>query len=276
MKKTIVNQTNGIVISINEDAQDMCATQIRKNVAFTVALPLNESDELEKWLCSHIPENDPTGYVQVVKEVNNVLKLDIPTDERRWSKTYKKHYAADGKLVYTTEYDAVHYNSSELGKRLASGENEYISIFDDEYQIIVDSNFNMEIWDIPTNVKIFSFPLDTTDKDQMAVLNLFKKEECLKYLRKYKTLHLERVTDSAKRALIMDAARYDFTKDTMKALVDACAKYDNLGLVTTEYNSHAIGLVANVLWTYCGNRWITMWAYDEYGTEVERFSFTQG
>lgn len=149
-------------------------------------------------------------------------------------------------------------------------------MFDDEYQLVVDSNFNMEIWDIPTNVKIFSFPLDTTDKDQMAVLNLFKKEECLKYIRRYKMLHLERITDPAKRALIMNSFKYDFTKDTMKSLVNACAKYDNLGLVTTEYNSHAIGLVANVLWTYCGDRWITMWAYDEYGTEVEHFSFTQG
>lgn len=274
--KTIVNQENGIIVSINEDAKEMYLSQIKKNVSFTVALPLNESDELEKWLCSHIPENDPIGYVQVVKEVNNVLKLDIPADERRWGKTYKKHYAADGKLVHTTEYGATHYDSSELGKRLASGENEYISIFDDEYQIVVDSNFNMEIWDIPTNVKIFSFPLDTTDKDQMAVLNLFKKEECLKYIRRYKMLHLERVTDPAKRALIMNSSKYDFTKDTMKALVDACAKYDSLGLVTTEYNSHAIGLVANVLWTYYGDRFIVMWAYDEFGIELERLAFTQG
>ena len=275
--RNIINQENGIIISINDKAQEMCLTQIRKNVAFTVALPLSEKNEVEKWLCSHIPENDPTqGYAQVVKEVNEALKLDIPADERRWSKTYKKHYAADGKLVHTTEYGAIHYDSLELGRRLASGENEYISIFDDEYQLLVDSDFNMEIWDIPTNTKIFCSPLDTTDKDQMAVLNLFKKEECLKYIRRYKMLHLERITDPAKRALIMNSSKYDFTKDTMKALVDACAKYDNLGLVTTEYNSHAIGLVANVLWTYCGDRFIVMWAYDEFGVELERLAFTKG
>lgn len=275
--KNIINQTNGIILSINEEAQEMCLTQIRKNVAFTVALQLSEKDEVEKWLCSHLPENDPTqGYAQIVNELNDILKLDIPADERRWSKTYKKHYAADGKLAHTTEYGAVHYDSSELGKRLASGENEYISIFDDEYQIIVNSNFNMEIWDIPTNVKIFSFPLDTTDKDQMAVLNLFKKEECLKYIRRYKTLHLERVTDPAKRALIMNSSKYEFTKSTMKALVEACAKYDALGLVKTDYNNHAIGLLSNILWTYCGDRFITMWAYDEFGVELERLAFTQG
>lgn len=275
--RNIINQTNGIIITINEEAQEMCLTQIKKSVAFTVALPLSEKNEVEKWLCSHIPENDPTqGYAKIVKEVNEVLKLDIPADERRWAKTYKKQYAADGKLVHTTEYGAIHYDSLELGRRLASGENECISIFDDEYQLVVDSDFNMEIWDIPTDTKIFCIPLDTTDKDQMAVLNLFKKEECLKYIRHYKMLHLERITDPAKRELIMNSSKYDFTKDTMKALVDACAKYDNLGLVTTEYNSHAIGLMANVLWTYRGDRFITMWAYDEFGVELERLAFTQG
>lgn len=275
--RNIINQTNGIILSINDEAQEMCLTQVRKNVAFTVALPLSEKNEVEKWLCSHLPENDPTqGYAQIVNELNDILKLDIPADERRWGKTYKKHYAADGKLVHTTEYGAVHYDSSELGKRLASGEVGFISIFDDEYQIVVDPDFNIEIWDIPTNNKIFSFPLDTTDKDQMAVLNLFKKEECLKYIRRYKTLHLERVTDPAKRALIMNSSKYEFTKSTMKALVEACAKYDTLGLVKTDYNSHAIGLMSNVLWTYCGDRFVVMWAYDEYGVEVERLAFTQG
>lgn len=276
MKKTIINQENGIVISVNGEAQEMCLTQIRKNVAFSVALPLSEVDDLERWLCSHIPENDPQGYKKIVEEANETLHVNIPTDERRWSRFYKKHYAADGENVHTTEYGAAHFDSSELGKRLVSGEIHSISISDDEYHILIDSEFIMEIRDISTSSKVFCIPLDTTDKDQLTVLNLFKKEECLKYLRKYKMLHLERVADPIKRALIMDAARYGFTKDTMRTLVDACAKYDTLGLVKTDYNSHAIGLVANVLWTYCGDRSIIMWAYDEFGVEIERLAFSQG
>ena len=274
--KTIVNQENGIILSINEEAQEMCLTQIRRSVAFSVALPLSEVDDLEKWLCSHMPENDPTqGFKQVVEEVNEALHADIPTEERRWGKTYKKHYAADGKLIHTMEYGAVHYDSSELGKLLALGEVEYISVFDDEYQIIVDSDFNMEIWDIPTNVKIFSFSLNTTNKDELAILGLFK-EDCIGYLRTYTSLHLDTVSDPDKRALIMDAKRYNFTKPTMRSLVEACSKYDGLGLVKTDYNNHAIGLITNVLWTYCGDRAIIMWAYDEFGVELERLAFTQG
>ena len=74
----------------------------------------------------------------------------------------------------------------------------------------------------------------------------------------------------------MDAKRYNFTRSTMRSLVEACSKYDGLGLVKTDYNNHAIGLMTNVLWTYCGDRAIIMWAYDEFGTEVERLAFTQG
>ena len=274
--KTIVNQENGIIVSINDEAQEMCLTQIRKGVAFSVALSLSEVEGLERWLCRHLPENDPTqGYAQVVKEVNDTLKLDIPADERRWSKFYKKQYAADGCEVHRVEYGAAHYDSTKLGERLALGDISSICISDDEYVIAIDANFIAEIRDIATSVKIFSVPLNTTDKDKLAILKCFK-EECIEYLRTYAMLHLDTVSDPAKRALIMEAKRYNFTKSTMKALVDACAKYDTLGLVTTEYNNHAIGLMSNVLWTHCANRAIIMWAYDEFGTELERLAFTQG
>lgn len=276
MKKTIVNQTNGIVISINEDAKEMCLSHIRKGVAFTVALPMDEKSQIERWLCVHMAENDPQGYTQVVSEVNNTLQLNIPLEERRWAKTYKKHYGVNGELVHTVEYGAVHYDSTSIGERLASGEIKSITISDDEYHVVINSDLNMEIYEMSTGYKVFSIPLDTTNRDELAVLNLFKKEECLKYLRKYKALHLERISDPAKRALILDSAKYNFTKETLKSLVDTCAKYDDLGMMTTEYNNHPIGLVASVLWVYCGNRWITIWAYDEYGTEIEHLSFTQG
>lgn len=274
--KNIINQTSGVILSINEEAQEMCATQIKKNVAFTVALPLSESDKLERWICSHIPENDPTSYAQVTKEVNDVLQLNIPTDERRWSKFYKKHYSADGCEVHTTQYGAVHYDSTKLGERLALGDISSICISDDEYAIVIDANFNVEIRDLATSTVIFSVPLNTTDKDQLSILSLFK-EECIEYLRTYASLRLDAVSDPTKRAIIMDAKRrYNFTRPTMKALVEACSKYDKLGVVKTNYNNHAVGLITNVLWTYCGDRFITMWAYDEFGVEVERLAFTQG
>ena len=276
MKKTIINQENGIVISINGEAQEMCATQIKKNVAFTVALPMSEVDGLERWLCLHLPENDPTqGYAKVVKEVNEALKSDIPSEERRWSKFYKKHYAADGCEIHTVEYGAVHYDSTKLGEKLAMGEINSICISDDEYVITIDDKFVAEIRDLATSVRIFSVPLNTTDKDELAILKCFK-EECINYLRTYASLRLDAVSDPAKRALIMDAKRYNFTKATMRALVETCSKYDSLGLVKTDYNSHAIGLMTNVLWTYCGERAIIMWAYDEFGVELERLAFTQG
>ena len=276
--KNIINQENGIVITINdEEAQEMCLTQIRKNVAFSVALPLSEVEGLERWLCRHLPENDPTqGYAHVVEEVNEVLKSNIPSEERRWSKFYKKHYAADGCEVHTTQYGAGHFDSTNLGEKLALGNISSICISDDEYVIAIDANFVAEIRDIATSVKIFSIPLNTTDKDQLAILSLFK-EDCIEYLRTYASLHLDSVSDPNKRALIMDAKKkYNFTKPTMRSLVEACSKYDKLGVVKTNYNSHAIGLVANVLWTYCGERAIIMWAYDEFGTELERLAFTQG
>lgn len=274
--KNIINQTNGIILSINEEAQEMCLTQIRKNVAFTVALPLNEIDGLERWLCLHLPENDPTqGYKKIVEDVNETLHADIPSEERRWSKFYKKHYAADGCEIHTVEYGAVHYDSTKLGERLAMGEINSICISDDEYVITIDDKFVAEIRDLATSVRIFSVPLNTTDKDELAILKTFK-EECIEYLRTYALLHLDTVLDPTKRALIMEARRYNFTRPTMKALVEACSKYDKLGLVKTDYNNHAIGLLSNVLWTYCGDRAIIMWAYDEFGVELERLAFTQG
>ena len=276
--KNIINQENGIVITINdEEAQEMCLTQIRKSVAFSVALPLSEMEGLERWLCRHMPENDPTqGYAHVVEEVNEVLKSNIPSEERRWSRFYKKHYAADGCEVHTTQYGAVHFDSTNLGEKLALGNISSICISDDEYVIAIDDKFVAEIRDIATSVKIFSIPLNTTDKDQLAILSLFK-EDCIEYLRTYASLHLDSVSDPNKRALIMDAKKkYNFTKPTMRSLVEACSKYDKLGVVKTNYNSHAIGLVANVLWTYCGERAIIMWAYDEFGVELERLAFTQG
>lgn len=273
--RNIINQTNGIILSINEEAQEMCLTQIRRSVAFSVALPLSEVDDLEKWLCSHMPENDPQGYKKIVEEVNEALKSDIPSDERRWSRFYKKHYAADGCEVHTTQYGAVHFDSTNLGEKLALGDISSICISDDEYVITIDANFVAEIRDLATSIKIFSVPLNTTDKDELAILGLFK-EDCIGYLRTYASLHLDTVLDPAKRALIMDAKRYNFTKPTMRSLVEACSKYDGLGLVKTDYNNHAIGLMTNVLWTYCGDRFITMWAYDEFGVELERLAFTQG
>ena len=274
--KNIINQTNGIIITVNEEAQEMCLTQIKKSVAFSVALPLSEVEGLERWLCRHLPENDSTqGYKKIVEEVNEALHADIPSEERRWSKFYKKHYAADGCEIHTVEYGAVHYDSTKLGERLAIGEINSICISDDEYVITIDDKFVAEIRDLATSVKIFSVPLNTTDKDELAILKTFK-EECIEYLRTYALLHLDTVLDPAKRALIMEAKRYNFTKHTMRALVEACSKYDGLGLVKTNYNSHAIGLVANVLWTYCSDRAIIMWAYDEFGVELERLAFTQG
>ena len=274
--KSIINQTNGVIININDREQEIYLSHVRKSVVFTVTLPLTCSEgALEKWLCAHMSENDCTqGYSKVVKELNNALHLYMPEKERRFPKTYETKYIIDGFVRHTAQCGE-HYDSTDMGEKLASGQYSSIAIASDEYRIVIDSDLEAEIYEATTGQLPFQFPLDTTDFDQLAVLGQFK-EDCLDYLRKFASLHLGKVSDPIKRALVISATtKYKFNQHTLKRLVETCAKYDNLGLVETNHSNHAIGFIPNTLWTYCGEHCITMWAYDNLGSEMERISFDE-
>ena len=217
-------------------------------------------------------ENDCTqGYTKVVNELNDVLHLYIPSKEMRYHKTYETKYIVNGMVEHIGED---YYDSTDMGENLVSGDiSNSIAIVSDEYRIEISSDLATEVYEETTNQLIFQFPLDTTDTDQLAVLELFK-EDCLDYLRKFASLHLGAVSDPVKRKLIISAmSKYKFNQHTLKRLVATCAKYDSLGLMETNRNNHAIGLVPNTLWTYCGEHCIVMWAYDKFGSAFERIIF---
>lgn len=268
--KTIVNQANGIIININDVTQEIYLSHVRKNVVLTVTLPLTCSkSRLEKWLCTHMSEH---GYTKVVNELNKALHLYIPRKER-YPKTYETKYVVNGMVKHTAKCDE-YYDSTYMGENLASGDDSNsIAIVSDEYRIEISSDLVAEVSEETTNQLIFQFPLDTTDADQLAVLRLFK-EDCLDYLRKFASLHLGAVSDPVKRKLIISAmSKYKFNQHTLKRLVATCAKYDSLGLMKTNHNKHAIGFVPNTLWTYYGEHCIVMWAYDKFGSVLERVNF---
>ena len=271
--KTIVNQTNGIVISVNDETNELHLSHVQDNVAFTVTIPTDSAEGvIEKWLCMHMSENDCShSYEKVVTKLNEMLHLYIPK-KRRFQKTYETKYAANGIVEHISKCGE-RYESTDMGNRLAIGEANYISIFSDEYRVTVESDMTFEVFESTTDQMIFQFPINTKDFDQLAVLGMFK-EDCLEYLKKFSSLNLGKVSDPAKRAMVIDAtSKYHFHQDTFKRLAETCIKYDGLALVQSNHSSHVIGFLPNTLWTYYGPGRITMWAYDDLGSEIERISF---
>ena len=271
--KTIVNQANGIVINVDNEMNEIHLSHIQNSVAFTITIPTDSSEGvIEKWLCMHMSENDCAhSYEKVVKELNEVLKLYMP-EKRRYQKTYETKYVVDGIVEHISKCGE-RYESVDMGNKLAVGEAESISIVSDEYRVSVTSEMELEIYEATTEQLVFQFPIDTKDFDQLTILGLFK-EDCLDYLKKFSSLKLGKVSDPAKRALVINASsRYHFHQDTLERLVRACIKYDELTYVPTNHNGHVIGFLPNSLWTYCGTNHITMWAYNSMGSEVERISF---
>ena len=273
--KTIVNQTNGIVISVDNEMNELHLSHIQNNVAFTVTVPTDTAEGvIEKWLCMHMSENDCShSYEKVVKELNELLHLYMP-EKRRFQRTYETKYVIDGMVEHISRCGEK-YESTDMGNRLATGEVYSISIVSDEYRVSVTSKMELEVYEATTEQLVFQFPIDTKDFDQLAVLGMFK-EDCLDYLKKFSSLKLGQVSDPAKRALVINAtSKYQFHEDTLKRMVETCIKYDGLALVPTKHSSHVIGFLPNTLWTYCGPNRITMWAYNNNGSEVERISFDE-
>lgn len=273
--KTIVNQTNGIVISVDNEMNEVHLSHIQNNVAFTVTIPTDSSEGvIEKWLCMHMSENDCShSYEKVVKELNELLHLYMP-EKRRFQRTYETKYVIDGMVEHISRCGEK-YESTDMGNRLATGEAYSISIVSDEYRVSVTSKMELQVYEATTEQLVFQFPIDTKDFDQLAVLGMFK-EDCLDYLKKFSSLKLGQVSDPAKRALVINAtSKYHFHEDTLKRMVETCIKYDGLALVSTKHSSHVIGFLPNTLWTYCGPNRIIMWAYNNNGSEVERISFDE-
>lgn len=272
--KTIVNETNGIVINIDPKMNEIHLTHIRGIVAFSVTVPIDTNEGvIEKWLCMHTSENDCLhSYEKIVRKLNELLHLYMP-EKRRFRKTYETKYVVDGIVEHVSQCGE-QYESTEMGNRLATGEVSAISIVSDEYRVTINKDMELEVYEVTTDQLIFQFPIDTTDYDQLEILSLFK-EDCLEYLKKFSRLKLGKVSDPEKRALVIQAtsAKYNFHKNTLEKLVETCIKYDNLALVPTRHSNHIIGFLPNTLWTYYGPSRITMWAYDDNGSEIERVSF---
>ena len=271
--KTIVNQANGILVGVDNETNKIHLSHIQSNVAFTVTIPLEGSEKvIEKWLCAHMSENDCFhSYEKVVKEINELLHLYIPA-KRNFPKTYETRYVVDGIVIHVSDCGE-RYESVEMGKRLAVGEIKSISVASDEYHVTVGSDMVFEVREATTEQLVFQFPIDTDDYDHLTVLGMFQ-EDCLDYIKKFASLKLGKVNDPAKRALVINAtSKYHFHQDTFMKLAETCVKYDGLALVQSNHSNHVIGFLPNTLWTYYGPGRITMWAYNENGTELEQISF---
>lgn len=269
--KTLVNRANGIVINIDNDM--VYLSHIRKNVAFTVKVPVNASEAIEKWLCMHMSEDDCThAYEKTVDSLNGLLHLNIP-EKRTYKRTYKTVYYLDNHEIHTHAAGDDEFDSVSMGIKLAVGDIDSISIRNDEYRVVVKSDMNMEVYEDTTDQMIFRFPIYTMNIDELAVLRLFK-DDCLFLLRKFSNLALQlkakKITDPAKRTLLIYAARCNcFNEDSLKQLANAFLKYDDLALVQTSNNNPVVGLLPNTLWVYYGLDRIAMWAYGNPGSEID-------
>lgn len=267
--KKLVSRINSIVINVDDDVY---LSHIRNNVAFTVKVPVNASETIEKWLCMHMSEDDCThAYEKMVKTLNGLLHLNMPYRIRPFKRTYKTRYFIDENEVHTSDCGD-EFDSTSMGFKLIVGDVDSIAIRNDEYRIVVKSNMDMEVYEDTTDQLIFRFPMYTVNPDELAVLKLFK-EDCLLLLRKFSNLALQlrakKITDHAKRSILIDAARCNFNEDSLKQLANAFLKYDGLALMQTSHNNPVVGLLPNTLWVYYGIDRISMWAYGDNGSEID-------
>lgn len=267
--KALVNRTNGIVINIDEDT--VYLSHIKDNVAFTVKVPVNNSGTIERWLCMHTSEGDCThSYEKMVETLNGLLHTNMP-ETRMFKRTYKTRYFIDENEVHTSDCGE-EFDSASMGIKLIVGEVDSISIMDDKYKVVVKSNMDFEVYEVVTNQMIFRFPMYTVNPNELDVLRLFK-EDCLLLLRKFSNLALQlnarKITDTAKRSILIDAARCNFNEDTLKKLSKVFIKYDDLALVRASNNNPVVGLLPNTLWVYYGIGKIAIWAHDNNGSVIE-------
>ena len=267
--KTIVNRTNGIVINVNNDV--VYLSHIKDNVAFTVKVPVNNNETIEKWLCMHTSKGDCThSYEKTIGSLNSLLHTNMP-ETRRFKRTYKTRYFIDETEVHTSDCGE-EFDSASMGIKLIVGEVDSISIMDDKYKVVVKSNMDLEVYEVVTDQLIFRFPMNTVNPNETDVLRLFK-EDCLLLLRKFSNLALQlnarKITDTAKRSILIDAARCNFNEDTLKKLAKVFFKYDDLALVRASNNNPVVGLLPNTLWVYYGIGKIAIWAHDDNGSVIE-------
>lgn len=271
--KTIVTPDSRIVINITEDF--IILSDIKGSVAFTTSIA-NYSDSpktIERWLCVHMRgrDKDDYEYKETIKEINKALHCDIPL-KNRYKRPHEIAYIMDGSVVHRCKEDE-YYDSVYLGYKLANGDVSDVGTADDEYRISVGADMKVRIYDMPTGLQIFMFPLDTDHPDHLAILKKFKSE-WLNYLRKFVIWKIERIQDPMKRQLIMAATKlYRFDQETMKKLVDTCIKYDRLSLVYTRTNNRVIGFLPNVLWIYQGPIEIVIRVYNEGGNQLGTLKF---
>ena len=267
--KTIVNRTNGIVINVNNDV--VYLSHIKDNVAFTVKVPVNNNETIEKWLCMHMSEGDCThSYEKTIGSLNSLLHTNMP-ETRRFKRTYKTRYFIDETEVHTSDCGE-EFDSASMGIKLIVGEVDSISIMDDKYKVVVKSNMDLEVYEVVTDQLIFRFPMNTVNPNELDVLRLFR-EDCFLLLRKFSNLALQlnarKITDTAKRSILIDAARCNFNEDTLKKLAKVFFKYDDLALVRASNNNPVVGLLPNTLWVYYGIGKIAIWAHDDNGSVIE-------
>ena len=266
--ETLASRINSIVINIDDDVY---LSHIRNNVAFTVKVPVNASETIEKWLCMHMSEDDH-AYEKMVKSLNGMLHLNMPYRTRPFKRTYKTVYYLDDHEIHTNSYADDEFDSTSMGFKLIVGDVDSIAIRNDEYRIVVKSNMDMEVYEDTTDQLIFRFPMYTVNPNELAVLKLFK-DDCLLILRKFSNLALQlrakKITDHAKRSILIDAARCNFNEDSLKKLAKVFFKYDLLALMQTSHNNPVVGLLPNTLWVYYGIDRISMWAYGDNGSEID-------
>lgn len=267
--KALVNRTNGIVINVDDDV--VYLSHIKDNVAFTVKVPVNNRETIEKWLCMHMSESDCThAYEKTVVSLNGLLHTNMP-ETRRFKRTYKTRYFIDENEVHTSDCGE-EFDSANMGSKLIIGDADSISIMDDKYKVVVKSNMDLEVYEVVTDQLIFRFPMYTVNPNELDVLRLFK-EDCFLLLRKFSNLALQlnarKITDTAKRSILIDAARCNFNEDTLKKLAKVFFKYDDLALVRASNNNPVVGLLPNTLWVYYGIGKIAIWAHDNNGSVIE-------
>lgn len=268
--KALASRINSIVINVDDDVY---LSHIRNNVAFTVKVPINAnaSETIEKWLCMHMSEDDH-AYEKIINSLNGMLHLNMPYRIRPFKRTYKTVYYLDDHEIHTNSYADDEFDSTSMGFKLIVGDVDSIAIHNDEYRIVVKSNMDMEVYENTTDQLIFRFPMYTVNPNELAVFKLFK-DDCLFLLRKFSNLALQlrakKITDHAKRSILIDAARCNFHEDSLKKLAKVFFKYDGLALMQTSHNNPVVGLLPNTLWVYYGNDRISMWAYGDNGSEID-------
>ena len=263
--KMVVDRTHGIVINIGKE--DVRLTRIKENVAFTVKVKADKKDVIEKWLCMHTHLH---SYEKIANNLNKVLDTSISA-KPQFKRTYETKYSING-IVKRVSKCGKYYNSTMMGIKLANGYADSIAIESDKYRIEIGSDMEFKLYEQVTNQLVFRFPIaiDMDDQNQM-VLKLFN-EDCLNYLKKSSCLKLSKITDSAKRSLIIDVYT-SYSESVMNQMIETCIKYDKLALVMTDKPTPIIGSLPNILLVYRGSNKIVMWAYDDNGVQMKRIDF---